>query len=716
MRVTTRLGMLVVLSFAGYACEPANQAPVWEGPGIIPDDPGREVALSVSTDGLHDPDSDPLTQIVDWSVNGELVVRSVLLDPAFFRRGDTVQAHVQASDGLALSEPRDTPEVVIRNTSPQILVASIESASAIHGFSEIEAVAAVLDLDGDPVSIQWKWFLDEAPLSLASDQIVLPGVPAGSQLTAVGTPYDDTGPGETYRTQEVEVGAVPVEIASVRIEPEMEPSTAPVNQAASPVEIVGGEVPWRRTTAGDRWTCTVSWPGGLALESRVEIDQGPPGGNILLVLLDDVGIDNIGAYGEHPNPPPTPTINSLAEQGVLFRNHYTYPLCSPSRAALLTGRYGYRTGIGTNVKGSSRLPTDEIGIAEALDYSTHYNYSNSMVGKWHLAGPQTPNWLTHPAGFGFDWYSVMMSNLYQGKLPKRQFPPAYVYQRWLENLNGEDRITWTYITTQQTNKSIWRIRAMPQPWFLFLSYTAPHTPLHNPPRRLHSYGPDIRDKTQKYGAMLESADTELGRLLKAVGPEILADTTIIVMGDNGTPYFAVTAPFEPSEAKGRLHDGGTRVPMIISGPLVAEAGSEVTALTHSVDIFATIAEIAGVEIDKLSGSDNVPGLPADWSIDGESLIPFLKEPDRSGREIVYTEKFVPNGRDRPRSRGKRSVRDERWRLIRSEDGRESLYDLAASHPNSGPNLLDETLSEEAARAWYQLSIDLDQIEADIAQD
>jgi arylsulfatase A-like enzyme len=155
--------------------------------------------------------------------------------------------------------------------------------------------------------------------------------------------------------------------------------------------------------------------------------------------------------------------------------------------------------------------------------------------------------------------------------------------------------------------------------------------------------------------------------------------------------------------------------MIISGPLVAEAGSEVTALTHVVDIFPTIAEIAGVDIKELFGSENEPGSLADRSIDGESLIPFLKEPDRLGREIIYTEQFRPNGRDKPRVSRQRSVRDERWRLIRKLDGSETLFDLSASPPNSGPNLLDEPLSEEAERAWIQLSVDLDQIEADIGQ-
>jgi arylsulfatase A-like enzyme len=687
-------------------------------------------------EGLYDPDGDALTPFVDWWVNGQVVSRSAYLEPSFFHRGDTVHARVQATDGTAWSESRDTSEVIIRNTPPQIHVASIESASDIHGFSEVEIVATVSDLDGDPVSIEWVWYLDEAPFSQAGNQLALPGVPAGARLVALGIPNDGADQGEALRTPEVEVGIVPAEVASVRVEPELpihrddlrcsvesasialpdasgfkwkvDPSTDAMSQAASELELVGGEVPWRRTAAGDHWTCIANWPGGLELDKRVEIEQGPPGGNILLVMLDDVGVDNIGIYGEHPNPPPTPTIDALAEQGVLFRNHYTYPLCSPSRAALMTGRYGYRTGIGQNIDGDGYLPTEEVGIAEALNHSTHYGYSNSMVGKWHLAGSSMPDRLMHPAAFGFEWFSVVMANI-------REEFPNNAYRKWVENENGRNDDKYVYVTTEQTNDALSRIEAMPQPWFLVLSYTAPHTPTHVPPDRLHSFGLEIQARHRRFDAMLEAADTELGRLLRTIDPEVLADTTIIVLGDNGTPEFAVTAPFSSKEAKGTLHDGGTRVPLIINGPLVAEAGSEVSALTHIVDIFPTVAEIAGVEIEELFGSESGPGSLVDWSIDGESLIPFLEEPDRLGREILYTERFGPNEPNGPHTYWKQSLRDERWRYIRGSGGQEGLYDLTAKYPNAGPNLLDEPLSEEAVHAWFRLSIDLDQIEADMGQ-
>jgi arylsulfatase A-like enzyme len=447
-------------------------------------------------------------------------------------------------------------------------------------------------------------------------------------------------------------------------------------------------------------------PDGLALESRVEITRDPSGRNILLVLMDDIGIDNIGIYGDHPNPPPTPTIDALAEEGVLFRHAYTYPLCSPSRAALITGRYGHRNGIGKNITEASSLSTEEIGIAEVLNYSTRYDYSSSLVGKWHLAGSSTPDWLMHPAAFGFEWFSAMM-------LTVRGEERRGNYRRWPKNENGKTKTSRVYATTDQTDDAIMRIKAMPQPWFLFLSFTAPHSPAHVPPKKLHSYDPSTEWPARQYDAMVEALDTELGRLLKSIDSEVLADTTIIVMGDNGTPEYAVTPPFKPDQGKGSLHDGGTRVPLIISGPLVAEAGSEVSAFTHIVDIFPTVAEIAGVEIDKLFSSENGQGSLVDWPIDGESLVPFLKDPNRLGREVIYTERFWPNGRDLPRSHGARSLRDKRWRYIRQSDGVEELYDLTAKYPNSGPNLLNQTLSTEAARAWGRLSLDLDQIEADL---
>jgi arylsulfatase A-like enzyme len=447
------------------------------------------------------------------------------------------------------------------------------------------------------------------------------------------------------------------------------------------------------------------------LEGKEAIESGAPGGNILLVLIDDLGVDKIRSYEEHPKSPPTPTIDSLAERGLLFRNAHAYAVCSPARAALMTGRYGRRNGIGMLTKGSDHLPTQEIGIAKVLDYSTAHQYSTSVVGKWHLAGPATHDWLKHPAALGFDWFAVAMMNLSHSRRVDQDFG----YSLWWKNTNGQEETVTDYPTTDQVDDAIARIKAMPQPWFLYLSFSAPHLPAHTPPHQLHSYRKTGGSKRVQYNAAVESIDTELGRLLKSIDPKVLADTTIIVMGDNGTPDYAIEPPFNESESKGGLQDGGTRVPLIISGPLIGQAGSQSAALVHIVDIFPTIAEIAGADIEKLFGSKENPGSLANWPIDGDSLIPFLSDPDSPGREFIYTERFNPNGVGVTRKRDFRSIRNAKWRYIRDIEGLEELYDLAANAPNAGPNLLAQPLSAEATRARKRLSLELDRFISELGE-
>ncbi|MCB9675282.1 MAG: sulfatase-like hydrolase/transferase [Alphaproteobacteria bacterium] len=132
----------------------------------------------------------------------------------------------------------------------------------------------------------------------------------------------------------------------------------------------------------------------------------PRGGNVLVLLIDDVGVDKVGAYGGG-YAARTPRIDALASQGIRFTNAYAAPMCSPSRAILLTGRYGRRTGIGTITEkesNGSELPLDAVTIPEALDFATGATWTNAAIGKWHLAGPAAADWKTHPNRQGFDWF------------------------------------------------------------------------------------------------------------------------------------------------------------------------------------------------------------------------------------------------------------------------------------------------------------------------
>jgi hypothetical protein len=142
-----------------------------------------------------------------------------------------------------------------------------------------------------------------------------------------------------------------------------------------------------------------------------ELTSTPP--NVLIILADDLGVDNVAVYGEDPQPPKTPNLDALAGQGVRFTNAYGYPICSPTRAALLTGRMARRTGMGAIVEWNDtyELPLDEVLIPEMLELGG-WDYSTTAVGKWHLSAPQTPNAFAHPNLQGFDTYKGVIHNLY----------------------------------------------------------------------------------------------------------------------------------------------------------------------------------------------------------------------------------------------------------------------------------------------------------------
>ncbi|MEQ1508556.1 MAG: sulfatase-like hydrolase/transferase [Myxococcota bacterium] len=441
-------------------------------------------------------------------------------------------------------------------------------------------------------------------------------------------------------------------------------------------------------------------PGPTGLSDPGPSESGgasarPP--NVLLVVADELGGDKVAAYGEHPDPPPTPTLDALAARGVLFRNAWAYDTCSPSRSALLTGRYGRRTGVGGNLSpesGAFELPLRELTIPEVLATAPDA-WATSAIGKWHQSSFGSPSNLNHPGAQGFDWYAVTMGNLDENSDPHHPFS----YFEWEEDLNGALGWVTTYATTHQVDQAIDRIAAMPEPWFLYLAFNAPHKPLTAPPPALDPVDPGpLVNEPRLYHAVVQALDTELGRLLAEVDE---TDTVVLFVGDNGTPDHATLPPWDPAHAKETMFEGGVGVPLIVAGPPVAVPGSESAALVHVVDLFATVADLAGVDPTALVSEEQGP-VP----IDGQSLVPFLRDPAAPGREMVYTEHFRPLGVSAPRTSDQRAVRDARFKLMVGEGGAESLFDLAG-RSDDGPNLLDAPLDPDAAAAYARLRAELD---------
>ncbi|HEX6883251.1 MAG TPA: sulfatase-like hydrolase/transferase [Planctomycetota bacterium] len=406
----------------------------------------------------------------------------------------------------------------------------------------------------------------------------------------------------------------------------------------------------------------------LPLEPVRNAPVQSPAPDVLMIVLDDVGMDLIGGlYQEVPDAPFTPNIDRLAREGVFFRNAWANPYCSPTRATLLTGRYGFRTGVGTYINGITDtygLRTRELMLGEMLHYAGYYN---AAFGKWHLSvksnfGPGQG--FLHPFHSGFDWYEGAM---YNPASPAVEYLPASCsgpldYYNWVKNTNGVQDCTRVYMTTDTVDDAVAFLRNPPEPLFLYVAFNAAHAPMHDPTGRLPANAP-ARSKCK---AMVEVMDAEIGRLLSSARyPR--SDLYVILVGDNGTEFWVgygapnATGCFGTAHSKGSLYEGGINVPLIIAGPGVV--ARETPVIVNTTDVFATVC--------------NLTGLPS-LARDSRSLTGVMFGSDLPVRDYVYAEQFSPNGRPFRPTTHERTVSDGRYKLIRrtsSGTTADELFDL-----------------------------------------
>ena len=421
--------------------------------------------------------------------------------------------------------------------------------------------------------------------------------------------------------------------------------------------------------------------------------------NVLVVVADDLGVDMLSAYGLGSDLPSTPTIDALAAGGVVFTNAWSNPVCSSTRATLLTGRYAFRTGVGYLVGPSSALalsPT-ELLLPELLD-QTSAGYRHAAFGKWHL-GNDSVGGSSAPLLAGFATFLGTDGNL--GIQPQDYFS-------WTKNVNGESVPASGYVTSDTVDDALDFALNAPEPWFCYLSFHAPHLPFHAPPAGLHqtdlsTAGPPSTDPRPYYKAMIEALDAELGRLLAGLASK-LDDTTIVFVGDNGTPQEVTVPPFDPNHAKGTIFEGGIRVPLIVASDSVVQPGRTSSALVNTVDVFATVAELAAAPLPSQAPSSAPSSAPGPFGVlergpqaplfptsgevvDGVSLMPYLLTPNLpSIRTTAFAELFLPNGFGMPTVL-RRAIRNDRYKLVHSIgafapdaaalEPTRSLYDLAA---------------------------------------
>ncbi len=419
-------------------------------------------------------------------------------------------------------------------------------------------------------------------------------------------------------------------------------------------------------------SCSTDTETTSEIETPEESAQSKP--NILLIIADDFGLDASPGYDLGSIKPNMPILQSLINTGVRFQNLWSNPTCTPTRSTILTGKYGFRTDV---LQVGDELSTSETSLQSYIDTNTGTSYNHAVIGKWHLS--TTPS---HPNAMGVNYYAGLLSGGVQS------------YWNWNLTENGSLTPSTEYTTSKFTDLAIDWIAAQDQPWFLWLAYNAPHTPFHLPPDELHYQGTLPNDQASidanplpYYMAMLEAMDTEIGRLLDTMSEEERANTTIIFIGDNGTPN-QVVQEYNTFRAKGSVYQGGINVPMIISGKDVTRFGATEDALLNTTDLFATIADIAGTGTTSIHDSQSFKELLSGTSTN-EREYAYAEVQDEDG-EIHYT------------------IRNATHKYIAFHDGSEALFNLV-QNPLEGPNLLNQNqlpLSEANAAALNVLSQEL----------
>ncbi|RZK59880.1 MAG: sulfatase [Pedobacter sp.] len=390
--------------------------------------------------------------------------------------------------------------------------------------------------------------------------------------------------------------------------------------------------------------------------------------NIIVIIADDMGWDAFGKYpGMNGIKARTPTLDSLSATGITFTNYWVNPECSPSRAAMLTGKYGFRTGIG-GVAGNSSptLNPKETIIQKYINEKKQGTYATAVIGKWHISG----NELKAPEGFGVEYFAGFLS----GTVPD--------YYRWTQTSGGKQEPVTTYTTTHFVNQASSWMKVQTKPFFLWLAFNAPHTPFQAPPKELVSteglsfYQKSSTSPTMvQYLSSIEAMDKEIGRLISSMTTQQRQNTIFLFMGDNGTPARVAQTPFSSKAAKSSLFQGGINTPLLVSGAQISRKDIIEPALVQATDIFATVAELAGVTKTDL--------------MDGQSMAPLFNNAEAKKRAFVYSELF---GSSQFGNNGY-ALRNLNYKFIHLSSGKEYLYKIGTD-PFEKSNLLEKPLDAE----------------------
>lgn len=361
---------------------------------------------------------------------------------------------------------------------------------------------------------------------------------------------------------------------------------------------------------------------GCACEQLSSSGESEKKLNFLFILIDDLGWRDVGCYGSMFYE--TPNIDQLAGQGMLFTQAYSAcPVCSPTRASLMTGKDTARVGFTGHITAIGRhrhpknsriippddnmfLPHQETTIAEALKPA---GYASASIGKWHLGSEEY--W---PTKQGFD---LNIAGWTHGS------PPAYFYpyekpgNKWnssIPTLHGGK--PGEYLTDRLTDEAIGFIRQnKDRPFFLYMTHYAVHTPLQAPQPLIEKYKAKLKTHPSKinpvYAAMVENMDTNVGRLLETLRTLNLEEQTVVIFTSDNGGLAKVTDNAPLRAGKGHIYEGGIRVPLIVRWPGKVSPNTTCPEPVTSEDLYPTITEIVGRGVN--------PGK----NLDGQSLLPLL---------------------------------------------------------------------------------------------
>lgn len=340
------------------------------------------------------------------------------------------------------------------------------------------------------------------------------------------------------------------------------------------------------------------------MSQKVNVKNKP---NILLILVDDLGYGDLACYGAEDME--TPNLDKMAASGVRFENFYANcPVCSPTRASIMTGRYPDMVGVPGVIRTHAMsnfgcLSPNAVLLPDVLN---KVGYNTALVGKWHLGleSPDTPN------EHGFDYFHGFLGDMMDDYYNHRRHGNNYMRLND-EEIDPEGHATDLF--SEWASDYVRKQADSDQPFFLYLAYNAPHTPIQPPEEwleRVKSREPDIDEKRAKLVALIEHMDDGIGRVMKALEEsDTLENTLVIFTSDNGGQLNIGASNGALNGGKGQMLEGGIKEPMFAAWTGHIDPGSHRNRVALTMDVFPTVCEAAGADFHH--------------EIDGESILPDM---------------------------------------------------------------------------------------------